>query len=164
MNATHEEWRPVPGYEGSYEVSNLGRVKSLARLGKNGQSIRERLLKPQPGTPRPYPYVTLGHSDKRRIHRLVLEAFVGPCPPGTEVLHANDDPTDNRLENLRWDLRSENIRDRVRNGTHNHASNTHCKRGHEFTPVNTYITTTGSRQCRECQRIVRGRRKQILAA
>lgn len=54
----------------------------------------------------------------RYIHRLVLETFVGPCPPGMECCHNNGDPADNRLENLRWGTRKDNILDSVRHGTH----------------------------------------------
>ncbi len=52
----------------------------------------------------------------RQVHRLVLEAFVGPCPPGQQCRHLNDIPSDNRLENLRWGTPKENGEDRVRNG------------------------------------------------
>ncbi len=53
------------------------------------------------------------------IHRLVLEAFVGPCPPGMEACHFPDrDPANNRLENLRWDTHAENMKDAVKHGTH----------------------------------------------
>lgn len=51
------------------------------------------------------------------IHRLVLEAFVGPCPRGHEACHNNGNPADNRLENLRWGTREDNLRDIVRHGT-----------------------------------------------
>lgn len=54
---------------------------------------------------------------KYRVHRLVLEAFVGPCPPGMECCHNNGNPADNRLENLRWDTRSANCLDAVQHGT-----------------------------------------------
>jgi hypothetical protein len=53
-----------------------------------------------------------------RIHRLVLEAFVGPCPEGMECRHHPDrDPANNRLENLRWGTRTENVADMKRDGT-----------------------------------------------
>jgi NUMOD4 motif/HNH endonuclease len=150
VDATPEEWRPVVGYEGSYEVSNRGRVRSLDGFTQHGHRMKGRVLKPWLTSPRPYPCITLGHKDKRYIHKLVLESFVGPCPPGMEVLHENDDPSDNRLENLRWDCRSENIRDRVRLGTHNNAKKTHCKRGHDL--AGAYIKADGARQCRQCLR------------
>lgn len=60
-------------------------------------------------------------TDKKRstrmVHRLILEAFVGPCPPGMEACHWNGNPTDNRLENLRWDTPQENTNDKYRHGT-----------------------------------------------
>lgn len=58
-----------------------------------------------------------GHQHIRYVHRLILEAFVGPCPDGMECRHANGNPADNRLENLRWGTRSENQRDAVKHGT-----------------------------------------------
>jgi hypothetical protein len=91
-----------------------------------------------------------------KVARLVLEAFVGLCPAGMEACHFNDDPADNRLENLRWDTHSNNHYDLVRNGKHGQASKTHCRNGHEYTPENTYATVTkqgwNARYCRECWR------------
>jgi hypothetical protein len=51
------------------------------------------------------------------LHRLILLAFVGPCPPGKECCHYDGDPANNRLENLRWDTRKSNAADRTRHGT-----------------------------------------------
>jgi hypothetical protein len=61
--------------------------------------------------------VALGRGNSQCVHKLVLLAFVGPNPPKYECLHANGDPADNRLVNLRWGTRSENIQDAVRHGT-----------------------------------------------
>lgn len=151
---TNEQWKPVPGYEGSYEVSDQGRVRSLDRLvpGKDGRVTRfhGRVLKPwenQVG----HKYVQLGRKDKRIVHRLVLETFVGPCPEGMEACHWNDVPGDNRLENLRWDTRRANSLDRQRNGIDYQLNKTHCKWGHEFSPENTFISKRGSRVCRACR-------------
>lgn len=55
----------------------------------------------------------------RQIHRLILETFVGPCPEGMECCHHNDISSDNRLENLRWDTHSNNMKDSFRNGKQN---------------------------------------------
>lgn len=88
----------------------------------------------------------------RYVHHLVLEAFVGPRPDGTEACHWNDVPDDNRLVNLRWATKSENRLDCVRNGNDANARKTHCLRGHEFTEENTR-PYDGRRHCRACQRI-----------
>lgn len=144
-----ETWKPVAGYEGLYEVSDQGRVKSL-RLG--------RLMKPQlaTGQKRRFKLLLVNGSSKKNVfvHTLVLEAFVGARPQGTECRHLNDDATDNSLENLVWGTRSENLADRVRNGILR-PHKTHCKRGHEFTPENTWWPPSGngSRHCRTCDRI-----------
>jgi hypothetical protein len=81
---------------------------------------------------------------------------VGPRPEGLEGCHWNDDPTDNRVDNLRWGTRSANVLDSVRNGTHHMARRTHCPQGHAYTPENTYLyPPDGRRACRECRRIYR---------
>lgn len=90
-----------------------------------------------------------------QLHRVVLDAFIGPRPKGMEACHANGDPTDNRLVNLRWDTRSANAADSVRHGTHVNTRKTHCPMGHGYTPENTYIKPTGNRCCRECRRAAR---------
>lgn len=148
-----EIWRAVPGYEGAYEVSSEGRVRSLDRLDAAGARRRGRELSAR-RVNHTHLMVTLrdGARHDVLVHRLVLETFVGPSPDGTEACHWNDDPTDNRLENLRWDTRSANQFDSVRNGTHFLARRTHCSKGHEFTPDNTYRRPTGRRACRECRR------------
>jgi hypothetical protein len=89
------------------------------------------------------------------VHRAVLEAFKGPCPPGMEACHYNDVGTDNRIENLRWDTRKGNKRDEVRNGLNFNARKIQCKHGHEFTPENTISKMSRNgrprRDCRKCQ-------------
>lgn len=145
-DGTPEIWKPVPGYEGSYDVSNFGRVWGVKR---------ERLKKPSID-PQGYPYVSLsrgaGQSERRSVHNLVTRAFLGPLSPGKEVLHGDGDPGNSALSNLSYDTRRENVLDRVRHGTHHMANKTHCKHGHEFTPENTYTPPAqpGSRQCRTC--------------
>jgi hypothetical protein len=111
-----ENWQDIPGYEGIYQISDLGRVKSLSRVDCNGRPIRERIRKAKP---RPYPAVTLlkdGVSETRRVHRMVLEAFVGPRPDGTECRHLNGEKLDNRLVNLAWGTPEENTADTVKHG------------------------------------------------
>lgn len=157
------EWRPVVGYEGVYEVSDQGQVRSLDRnieqASRNGtvytRFISGQVMNPTVGT-HGYPHVTLRRSGTAKlsvVHRLILEAFVGPCPDGMEACHNNGARTDNRLENLRWDTPSNNNLDRTRHGTNPNAAKTHCKRGHEFTPENTIARTGGGRECRTCKRI-----------
>ena len=158
MNTTPERWLPVPGYEGHYSVSNLGRIRSEGRTiaYADGRSrwLPESVLNPYKNE-HGYLRVNLCNNSKqelRYVHRIVLEAFVGEAPPGTHACHWNDDPEDNRLENLRWGTQSDNALDMVRNGEHNHARKTHCKRGHEFTPENTLrIRGSNRRTCRTCK-------------
>jgi hypothetical protein len=69
-----------------------------------------------------------------------------------EACHFNDIPNDNNRTNLRWDTRSANQRDIVRNGNHHNASKAHCSSGHEFTSENTRIRGNGHRVCRTCKR------------
>ena len=144
VDGMYEEWRPVRGYEGLYEVSALGRVRSLPRevIGKTKRGepcVRRRKgkeLKPD-GWGTGHQKVTLYGAqgvDRQLIHRLALEAFVGPCPPGMEGCHWDDNPSNNTLGNLRWASRSENKMDSVRNGIHHQARKTHCPQGHELTP------------------------------
>lgn len=150
-----EVWLPVAGYQGIYEVSDKGAVRSLDRVAGNNQNRRGRVLKERQ-LPNGRPRVSLakdGSVKDAYTYRLVLEAFVGPCPPGHEALHWDDDPSNNSLTNLRWGTRTENMRDMSRNGRGN-AGITHCPVGHEYTAENTY-TYPGSqkhRGCRACGR------------
>lgn len=159
---TPEEWRPVVGYEGLYEVSDHGSVRSLDREVKysNGgvRIHRGRMLRPdrhRNGRLQVCLYRN-GKGPQHMVHRLVLEAFVGPCPPGMIGCHWDDDPDNNHVSNLRWDTISANMQDKVRNGGHHLANLTHCPRGHEYTPENTYIGRQANggthRKCRACGR------------
>lgn len=117
-----ERWLPVPGWEGMYEVSDLGRVRSVGRVVPRSsapQTIPERLLKAGAGV-NGYPRVNLCREGKyvqRTVHSLVLEAFVGRRPARMEALHGNGDRTDARLVNLHWGTSKENKADTVRHGT-----------------------------------------------
>ena len=119
-----EQWRDIPGYEGRYQVSDLGRVRSLdhrVRLVVKGVETTRlspgRILKPGPARSG-HLTVALGRGNSKQVHALVLLAFVGPYPEGMEVLHGDDDPTNNRLNNLRYGTRSENLRQCVAHGRH----------------------------------------------
>lgn len=110
-----EHWKDIPGYEGRYQVSDQGRVRSVdhrVRLVAHGvettRLVRGRVLRP--GAQREgHVTVALGKGNSRLVHQLVLETFVGPRPKGQECLHLNHKPADNRLRNLRYGSRSENI-------------------------------------------------------
>lgn len=165
-----ECWAPIPGYENHYEVSNIGQVRSLSRVvlagnrggGRKPIRLRGKLLRPSVGRRDGQMQVGLSNGGVRTVHRigrLVLLAFVGPCPPALECCHENDIPTDNRLVNLRWGTPSSNIGDQVRNGNHNQARKTHCTNGHEFTRENTATSTSGGRYCRACNRDATRRRR-----
>lgn len=114
-----EIWKPVVGWEGLYEVSNMGRVQSLARLDSSlTRRLSARIL--QPIGVNGYPRVNLWRTPRRimrPIYRLVLEAFVGPCPEGMEACHNNGLRADCRLTNLRWDTPAANSQDKIAHGT-----------------------------------------------
>lgn len=151
-----EEWRPVPGWEGLYSVSDLGRVRSEDRVtsGRNGTPRRAygRVLRP---TREPHGYMTVGLSRPRTrrqkvyVHDLVLTAFRGPRPDGDQCCHGDGTRDNNRLSNLRWGTVSDNAFDAVRHGTHAHAAATHCPNGHAYDESNTRIYD-GRRYCRAC--------------
>jgi hypothetical protein len=118
-----ENWRPVVGYEGIYEVSDLGRVRSVDRIEPYMNRRRSgRILRPRP-LRKGYLLVGLKMHGKERgrlVHRLVLDAFVGPCPEGMEARHFPDrDPANCRLDNLQWDTPQRNAADKKAHGTEN---------------------------------------------
>ena len=117
-----KRWRPIPGYEGLYEISDLGRVRSLKRtvMRSNGSpmSIPGRIRKTPPN--RGYPTLVLhrgGFRENFAVHTLVALVFIGPRPPGTEVAHWDGDPSNPRLSNLRYATPIENDSDKIRHGT-----------------------------------------------
>lgn len=150
-----EEWRAIPGYEGAYEVSSLGRVRSLTRVTDRGRKWRGRLMTPCPLN-NDYLIVTLWKDGRQRsplVHRLVLSAFVGPPDEGTEAMHLDGDRTNNAITNLSWGTHAENQLAQVAHGTHVNASKDTCPSGHPYTPENTYIYPgRPHRGCRECRR------------
>lgn len=114
-----ELWQPILGYEGLYEVSNMGSVRSLDGKRWNGQAIHRfkgRVLTPLGKNAR-YFHVALSKNKKvkcRRIHELVAEHFLPPCPGkrgrnGWHIDHINNNPKDNRAENLQWLTHKENV-------------------------------------------------------
>lgn len=79
-----------------------------------------------------------GKSTSTKTHRIVAEAFHGTAPPGTECCHKNDIKQDNRANNLYWGTRSDNLRDRVKNGLDHNSVKTHCPNGHRLQDPNIY--------------------------
>ncbi|PIB80533.1 hypothetical protein CQY23_03060 [Mycobacterium celatum] len=156
-----DRWLPVVGYEGFYEVSSDGRVRSLKRRFR----ILKQAVHPRGG----YRQVTLaknGHHRTHKVHRLVLEAFVGRCPPGFVGCHNDGDTSNNRADNLRWDSPSANNFDLVRHGTHANANKTHCPAGHPYDDENTLRLRHApkARRCRICyerQQAEHAERKRI---
>lgn len=127
MDSIVEQWRPIPGWEGFYEVSDMGRVRSLDRdipnsRGAGTRRMRGKLLKPKK-YPNGYRFVQLSRGywasqKERQVSHLVLEAFVGPRPEGFQACHNNGDNQDDQLENLRWDTPKNNNADKKEHGTH----------------------------------------------
>lgn len=111
-----ESWLPVPDYESSYEVSDHGQVR---RIAPGHSATVGYILKPMP-TAKGYLRVILapqpGTTVGRRVHLLVLRAFVGPAPTGHEANHRDGDKTNNHVSNLEWVTRAENMRHAFRNG------------------------------------------------
>lgn len=166
MTSAPERWKPVPEWEGLYEVSDQGRVRSLDRMVGSHHGgrrlVRGRILKPQPAGK--YGHLKVapckdGKEHPVQIHQLVMRAFVGACPEGQEVRHLDSAPWNNTLANLAYGTRVENAQDRVQNGTDNNARKTHCPTCElPYDDENTYWYK-GARQCKNCR--ARRAREQV---
>lgn len=111
---SEERWLPVPGFEGYYEVSDLGNVRSIPRYKCPGCTLKPRPL-PRSG----YMQVSFsvnGVIAMQYVHRLVAAAFIGPCPAGQEVLHDDDNPANNALDNLKYGTHRKNQADMAERG------------------------------------------------
>lgn len=111
-----EVWKDVKGYEGFYQVSNKGRVKSLARtiVRSDGQykSIKEKILKSGTSS-KGYQQINLCRNGKQKtmkIHRLVAEAYIPNSKNKPEVNHKDGDKSNNVISNLEWVTPKENMR------------------------------------------------------
>lgn len=151
-----ERWLPIEGFEGRYEVSDLGRVRSLLTYrGHPGPRIM--VARPKRNG---YLAIQLRRADGVErglfVHRLVMNAFVGPRPEGQETRHLNGDRTDARLSNLAYGTHVENMQDKKRHGTDWESIRTQCKEGHPLSGTNLIIQRLpdgrlSKRLCRICQ-------------
>ena len=174
-----EVWKPIPGWQEYYEASSLGRIRSFDRevntRGGGKRIIRGRVLKPGKNA-QGYPQVSLvvnGKVTPKLVHRLIALTFYGVRPDGFETRHLDDNKENNCLTNLAYGTKSENMRDKVRNGRHHNSSKTCCVNGHEFSEKNTRIVVRQDRGgalercCRACmrdaQRVRRERMKEGAA-
>lgn len=120
------EWRTIPGFEGRYEVSDEGKVRSLSRkfirsngwpMSIKGREISQWLCEGERLT------VTLlkldGSKCHRMVHCLVAEVFIGPRPENLEVCHNDGNNKNNRKNNLRYDTKEANEKDKLEHGTSN---------------------------------------------
>jgi hypothetical protein len=105
-----ERW--IPGYEGFYSITKNGQVASYTYFKKH-------LLSSKCSKHR-YASVMLGSNNRWYIHELILLTYVGQRPVNGVARHLNDNPRDNRLENLAWGTISDNVKDRKRNGHENY--------------------------------------------
>jgi hypothetical protein len=119
----NEIWMPIPGYEGLYEASNQGQIRSLDRhgvLGKGMGTRKGRILRQC--NRQDYQVVGLcknGILKQFTVHRLVMLAFEGERPIGLEICHGDGDPRNNAKSNLRYDTKFANAADKVKHGTGN---------------------------------------------
>lgn len=115
-----EEWRPCPGYEGYYEISNLGRVKSAAIFIRHDGNWAEeggyvKKIKIRKQQTNRYGYKTiklckLGTCIQARVHRLVAQAFIHTDNPNNQINHIDGDKTNNIISNLEWVTAAENMK------------------------------------------------------
>lgn len=173
-----EIWRPVVGYEGFYEVSDIGRVRSLVCHNPWSWNKRKtpRLVRPV-SLDNGYAHVTLcklGHKKQALVHRIVLTAFVCPPTEGMQGAHRDGNRANNRLSNLSWLTRHENELDKHRHGTVRHGARNHltkyddelvrsirerCKRGETAMAL---AKATGVSYC-TVWRIVTGRARKFVS-
>lgn len=115
MNTLNEIYKQIPNFE-DYQVSNYGNIRSC----KKNKSVWVNLKLRKNNLGRMYVILSKEKTKKNiQVAHLVLQTFVGPRPDGMECCHNNSKQDDNRLENLRWDTRSNNRIDSIKAGNHN---------------------------------------------
>ena len=151
--STSEHWLPVVGKEPYYRVSDRAQIMSLHPRNYG------RILKTPVGN-HGYPNVNLSVHGKRTlmlVHKLVAEAFLGPCPDGMEVRHLDGVKTHCELSNLAYGTHSDNQWDQILHGTHANGSREACEKGHPYVPGSYRVARypDGSfkeRVCHQCER------------
>lgn len=168
------DWSDIPGYEGLYQASKGGQIKSLARTAANGRRLAETIMRQ--GRQGDYSKVNLSRCGQKRtfrVHQLIAKTFLADSYfPGAEVCHGDGIHTNNFVSNLRWGTTAGNHLDSVRHGTHPQASRVQCPQGHWYSPENTrveHIRGGGkARRCRTCtnqwQRQYRAAKRAGVAA
>jgi hypothetical protein len=154
-------WKPITGYDGLYEVSDVGEVRSLPRkCGTNGWYANSRLLK-QSLRPAGYYLVNLTKNRVQKtvdVHLLVARAFIPGRRPGLLVDHINEVRTDNKVTNLRWATKSQNMHNTKNGwGGMKYRGTHYVKR---FSGWVAYITVSGKRRHLGCFK----KREQALRA
>lgn len=121
-DVTNEQWLPIPGYEGLYSASNLGRIRSHGRTVKRGNgflSVPDKIMK-TPSDGKGYAHFNARKNGRTKtlwVHIVMMEAFVGPRPENNDIRHLDGNPSNNSLENLSYGTRAQNIGDAKKHGT-----------------------------------------------
>jgi hypothetical protein len=138
-----EEWRPIPGWEREYEVSSIGRIRSLPRPTARGIRGGGLIKTPIKRNKRIAYLSRSGYLKQVYVGRMVALAFHGEPKPEQIACHLDGDPLNNLVSNIAWSD----------HGTNRNKLATHCWRGHLFDEANTYWMPKGYRSCRECRKL-----------
>jgi hypothetical protein len=126
-----ENWKDVIGFEGYYQVSNLGKIKSLSRYIKHSRGsdmlLKEKILSTQVNCHGYLKVILSKHNSQKtfRVHTLVCKAFLNNPENKRDINHINGNKTDNRLINLEYNTRSENMKHCFRIGLNCHKGQNH---------------------------------------
>lgn len=121
MKKQKETWKQVPGFP-AYDVSDFGNIRSYYKIGKHKEGTHlapQRTLKLWKNTAGYYSVLLWENGERfnKRVHRIVMLAFVGKCPKWLIVCHNDGNKENNNIDNLRYDTQSANIKDAIRHGT-----------------------------------------------